>query len=223
MSVHEELLAFDAADDPLSRHLHCYLAAWEVSYQPPLWTGKAAIRWRRARGVQLGKPRRRSLEEVRLNPHRADYRHADPFSAEGSAKPLGEAHHGELGGRIGNPQSWGHQAGSRGDIYDVATAALEHVRQHRPHQSYHAPQVHAQGALPVLVGEQPEVSSERDSGVVNQDVDLVVGFSEGLCAAFRAKSERPDYTCDDGPVSGSWPACIPSPCGRTSPLSSREP
>src|SRR2546430_10615014 len=105
MCVHEELLALDAADDPLSGHLRGHLVPWEVSYQPLPRTCKVATRWRLTRGVKLGKPGRRSFEEVRLNPHRADDRNTDPFRVEGSTKTLREAHHGELGCRIGNPQS----------------------------------------------------------------------------------------------------------------------
>ena len=113
--IHQELLALDAANNAPSRHLHRHLTAWDVCHADHPMPGKSTARRCRTKCVKPGKFRRGSLEDVRLDSHRTDDRHTDPLGAEGSAKPLLEAHHGELRCRIRAPQSWSHQAGGRGD------------------------------------------------------------------------------------------------------------
>jgi hypothetical protein len=113
----------------------------------------------------------RALANRRLHSHGAQDGHADPMRAEVFLECLGQPDHRVLGGVVDAEALGGDEAGHGRGVDDVAVRLL---RDHPRHEGLdpvdHAPQVHADGPLPVLMRGLVEPAPQRDAGIVAEDV-----------------------------------------------------
>lgn len=93
---------------------------------------------------------------------------------------LGEANHGQLGGRVVGLAKAAKQTGGRGSVDDPAVLLLAEVRPGGTRALVGAGDVHLDDQVPVLVLEVLEGNVAQDAGVVDEDVDAAKGLDGRL-------------------------------------------
>ena len=106
-------------------------------------------------------------------------RHADPLRRQFVGDGLAEGDDRVLARGVDGMTGRREAARERGDVHDVAAAALEEHRQERARRLEHAEDVHADHLLDLLGGEAVEASAARDARVVDEHVDASVALAHG--------------------------------------------